>query len=303
MPGFLVGHATHPDWRAALALAAAQIEAFRPRLEASGAGPLSLGFVYFTDFYASHAEALLARLRQIWPAVAWVGSVGLGVAAGGVEYIDEPALVLMLAPLPTGRFEVFSGAHKLRRIEPYSALVHADASTPDLAEMIVELSDRMASGYVFGGVASSRERSVHLANGVWQGGLSGVAFSRDVALVARVTQGCQPVGPTRCITAVEGHLVLQLDGQPALPCLLADLGLANLDNVRDVLPQLRNTLVGLTDEHIEVRRPHPVGQRGERVEGRLIVRGRVVEEPTRHLVRHWESPRTRHGFAGSRIPS
>jgi hypothetical protein len=27
MPAFLVGHATHPDWRAALALAAAQIDA------------------------------------------------------------------------------------------------------------------------------------------------------------------------------------------------------------------------------------------------------------------------------------
>lgn len=249
MPGFLVGHATHPDWRAALALAAAQIEAVRPPLEASGAAPLSLGFVYFTDFYAGHAEALLARLRQLWPGLAWVGSVGVGVAAGGVEYIDEPALVLMLAPLPSGRFEVFSGAHKQQRIEPFSALVHADAGTPDLAELIAEMSDRTASGYVFGGVVSSRGRSVHLANGVWEGGLSGVAFSRDVALVARVTQGCQPVGPTRRITAVERHLVLELDGQPALPCLLSDLGLANLDNVREVLPQLRNTLAGLTDEH------------------------------------------------------
>ena len=80
--------------------------------------------------------------------------LGIGVAASGVEYFDEPALVLMLASLPRGRFEVFSGAQPIRRIEPYAALVHADAATPDLAELIAEMSDRTTSGYLFGGVAA-----------------------------------------------------------------------------------------------------------------------------------------------------
>lgn len=249
MNDFLVGHATHPDWRGALALVAAQIEAGRVRQDASGAGPLSLGFVYLTDHYAAQAEALLAELQLRWPGVAWVGSVGLGVAASGVEYFDEPALALMIGALPAGRFEVFSGARKLHRIDPFSALVHADPETPDLAELIGEMSDRTSSGYLFGGLSSSRSRHFHIADGIWQGGLSGVAFSRDVALISRVTQGSQPVGPTRRITAAERHVVIELDGRPALPCLLADLGLASLDNPREVLPRLRNTLVGLTDEH------------------------------------------------------
>jgi small ligand-binding sensory domain FIST len=169
------------------------------------------------------------------------------VAAGGVEYFDEPALVLMLAALPAGRFEVFSGAHKLQRIAPYSALVHADPATPDLAELIAEMSDRTASGYLFGGLSSSRTHNLHIADGVWQGGLSGVAFSEDVALVSRVTQGCQPVGPTREVTACERNIVVELDGRPALPCLLDDLGLATLDDPRQALPRLRATLVGVTD--------------------------------------------------------
>ncbi len=249
MNEFLVGHATHPDWRGALALAAAQVEAGRARQDSSAAGPLSLGFIYLTDHYAVQADAVLAELRQRWPGVSWVGSVGLGVAASGVEYFDEPALVLMIGTLPAGRFEVFSGARKLQRIDPFSALVHADPQTPDLAELIGEMSDRTSSGYLFGGLCASRGRQLHIADGVWQGGLSGVAFTRDVALISRVTQGSQPVGPTRRITAAERHVVLELDGRPALPCLLADLGLANLDNPREVLPRLRNTLVGLTDEH------------------------------------------------------
>ena len=248
MQGFLVGHATHRDWRAALALAESQVQARQGAHEASAAGPLTLGFVYFTDHYAAHAQALYAALRQHWPGVSWVGSVGVGVAAGGVEYFDEPAVVLMLAALPPGRFEVFSGARKLQRIDPFSALVHADPATPDLAELIVELSDRTSSGYLFGGLASSRGATAHIADGVWQGGLSGVAFAREVALVSRVTQGCQPLGPTRSVTACEGHIASELDGKPALACLLADLGLKNLDDARQALPRLRSTLVGITDE-------------------------------------------------------
>lgn len=247
MPGFLVGHATHPDWKSALAMAALQIEAGRAAHEASAAGPLSLGFVYFTDHYASHAEPLLEALRGRWPGLSWVGSVGVGVAASGVEYIDEPALVLMLADLPPSRFELFSGARKLQGNQAFSALVHADPATPELAELITELADRTESGYLFGGLAASRGAAVHIADGVWQGGLSGVAFSREVALVSRVTQGCQPFGPTREVTGCERNIVTKLDGRPALACLLQDLGLDNLDDPRQAMPKLRSTLVGLTD--------------------------------------------------------
>ena len=87
---------------------------------------------------------------------------------------------------------------------------------------------------------------MHIADGVWQGGLSGVAFTEDVALVSRVTQGCQPVGPTREVTACERNVIVELDGQPALPSLLADLGLPALDDPRQALPRLRATLVGVT---------------------------------------------------------
>jgi small ligand-binding sensory domain FIST len=244
---FLVGHAAHPDWRQALAQAAARIDAQAQAHARSDAGPLSLGFVYFSDAYAAQAEALLAALRARWPAVSWVGSVGIGICAGGTEYIDEPALALMLAPLPPGRFEVFSGARKLHRIEPHTALVHADPATPELAELVAEMSDRTATGYLFGGLASSRGTAWQVADGLWRGGLSGVAFSSDVALVSRVTQGSQPLGPTRRVTAADGQVVLALDGRPALQLLLEDLGLPGLTDPRQALPRLRATMVGLND--------------------------------------------------------
>ena len=46
---------------------------------------------------------------MVGPGVHWVGNTGAGVMAGGVEYIDEPALVLMLSDLPVGQFQVFNG--------------------------------------------------------------------------------------------------------------------------------------------------------------------------------------------------
>ncbi|MFO1335781.1 MAG: FIST C-terminal domain-containing protein [Piscinibacter sp.] len=249
MKRFLQAHATHPDWRFALAMVQPQLEA---QSLGGGGRPVcepTLGWLYLTDHYASEAEALLAELQRHWPGVAWVGAVGVGVAASGVEYFDEPALSVMLAELSTADFRVFSGARPLGpvgRFAAHTAQVHADPATPDLAELVADMAERTATGYLFGGLAAARTRTLHIADGVLQGGLSGVAFSSEVALVSRVTQGCQPVGRTRRISASTDNVVTALDGEPALDCLLADLGAAGREP-REVLPQLRQTLVGLTD--------------------------------------------------------
>jgi small ligand-binding sensory domain FIST len=269
---FLVGHASHPDWRMALSMASAQLEAQHNAQTAP-----TLGLVYFTDHYAAQAEPLLAALRQRWPALAWAGCVGVGVMAGGVEYFDEPALVLMLAPLPRERFRVFSGAAPLAGFEAFSALVHADPTTPDLGELLVEMSKRTTSGYLFGGLAASRNGHRHVADGVWQGALSGVAFTQDVALLSRVTQGCQPIGPVRRISAADGNAVLTLDGEPALRCLLRDLG-ATLDEPRALLPKLRATLVGLSEES------EPMLARGAMFGTDTRVRHLVGVDPAREIV-------------------
>ena len=244
MRRFLHAHATHPDWRIALALAAAQVEA--QRREPGAASEPSLGWVYYSDHYAAHAEGLYAELQQRWPGVDWVGASGVGVAASGVEYFDEPALTLLLAELPRDSFRVFSGAAPLGRFAASTANVHADPATADLAELIQDMSARTSSGYLFGGLAASRTSPSHIANGVLAGGLSGVAFDRDVAVVSRVTQGCQPFGPLHVVTAADGNVVTSLDGAPALDCLLRDLQVDG-DDPRAALPRLRQTLVGLSD--------------------------------------------------------
>ena len=249
---FLHAHATHPDWRMALALAGAQIEAQRQR--ADHVSEPTLGWVYLTDRYAAHAEALLAELQVRWPGVAWVGAVGVGIAANGVEYFDEPALSLRLSDMPRSRFKLFSGAAPLGGFDAGSAQVHADPGTADLSELVIEMSGRTRSGYLFGGLASGRTRLLHIADGVFQGGLSGVAFASDGGMLSRVTQGSQPIATARTITSAMHNLVLTLDGEPALDCLLRDLKIDDLQH-REALPRLRQTLVGLTDPEADPPSP------------------------------------------------
>ena len=62
---FFTAHATHPDWRMALALVGAQVDA----RQAAQPSAWTLGLVYFTDAYAPHARALFDELRNRWPAL------------------------------------------------------------------------------------------------------------------------------------------------------------------------------------------------------------------------------------------
>jgi small ligand-binding sensory domain FIST len=80
--------------------------------------------------------------------------------------------------------------------------------------------------------------------------LSGVAFGPDVGLVSRVTQGAQPVDRERNVTAADGNLVLELNGEPALDVLLRERVIA-LDKPDEAMPRLRATLVGLTHAESE----------------------------------------------------
>jgi small ligand-binding sensory domain FIST len=286
---FPFGHATHPQWPMAAGLVIAQLRA-QMTLPGHAAQP-PLGLLYITDYYASDAALILAHLQQELPMVKdWAGTVGVGVAANNAEYFDEPGMALMLCDLPAHHYRVFSGAQPLpASFEAASALVHADPQTPELAELIAEMAGRTKSGYLFGGLTASRHEAVQFAwhqshentapktpdrvsvthkQGVFTGGLSGVAWSSDVQILSRVTQGCAPISKERKITEAEGHVVYALDGEPALDILLKDLNVS-LSEPQSALKAVRSTLVGLTS----------AGQQGVGRTGSLGVDVRV-----RHIV-------------------
>ncbi|MBC7438001.1 MAG: FIST C-terminal domain-containing protein [Bdellovibrionales bacterium] len=287
---FPYGHATHPQWRMAAGLVLAQLRAHMALPDYARAP--TLGLLYITDHYAADAQDILDHLGAELPEITdWSGTVGVGIAANNVEYFDEPALSVMLCELPVDQYRVFSGVAPLGiAFEAHTALIHADSATPDVSGLIDEMAGRTETGYLFGGLASSRTTAVQFAiggngnikghgaaRGVFSGGLSGVAFGEGVNLVSRVTQGCLPVGPVRVITGVEGNVVTQLDGEPALDVMLRDLNVS-LDQPREALTVVRATLVGLSDSDSD-----SVGRTGN-FGSDVIVRHIIGLDPTRRGV-------------------
>ena len=288
---FPYGHATHPQWQMAAGLVLAQLRA-QMALHGYANAP-TLALLYITDHYASAAQEILAHLSGELPEVTdWSGTVGVGIASNNVEYFDEPALAVMLCELPSDQYRVFSGVAPLGLgFEAHTALIHADGDTPDLPELIQEMALRTGSGYLFGGLSASRTQSVQFAvggngnlrghgaaSGVFSGGLSGVAFGEGVAVVSRVTQGCQPVSKTRIVTACDANVVTELDGQPALDALLLDLNVS-LAVPQQALTAVRATLVGL------VERQDIDGQQGVNLRGSfgsdVLVRHIIGLDPVR----------------------
>ncbi|MBB1603918.1 FIST N-terminal domain-containing protein [Variovorax sp. UMC13] len=288
---FPTGHATHPQWRMAAGLALAQLRA-QMALPDYAAAP-TLGLLYITDHYAAEAQEILDHLGAELPEITdWSGTVGFGVAANNAEYFDEPALSVMLCALPSDQYRVFSGvaplgSSEMSGFEAHTALVHADPGTPELAELVGEMAGRTDTGYLFGGLSSGRRGALQFAlggngnirghgaaRGVFSGGMSGVVFGEGVRLVSRVTQGCEPVSREREITEADGNLLLQLDGEPALDVLLADLQIS-LDAPQEAIEVVRATLVGLVDAGSDgIRRTGDLG-------ADVLVRHIIGLDPTR----------------------
>lgn len=254
---FPYGHATHPQWPMAAGLVLAQLRA-QMALHGYASNP-TLALLYITDHYAAQAQEILDHLSAELPEITdWSGTVGVGIASNNVEYFDEPALAVMLCELPTDQYRVFSGVAPLGLgFDAHTALIHADGETPDLAELINEMSLRTDSGYLFGGLSASRGPSVQFAvagngnisghgaaGGVFSGGLSGVAFGEGVGLVSRVTQGCLPLARAHQVTACARNMVSELDGEPALDVMLRELNVS-LEQPEQALKVVRATLVGL----------------------------------------------------------
>jgi small ligand-binding sensory domain FIST len=216
---FAYGHAAAPTWREC-------VSACAERLGRPGRG---LGFVYFSDALVADAQAILDGLRERTGVEDWVGSVGLGVLATGAEYQEEPAVVAMVADV--SGFSVFSGRAPLKN--GHFAVVHADPAAPDVAGLISDMAAKVASGFLVGGLSSSRSRTVQIANAVLSGGLSGAALAPEVAVATRLTQGCVPYPGRWRITECAENIIATLDGRPAL------------DVLKEVIGNERNVLVGL----------------------------------------------------------
>jgi small ligand-binding sensory domain FIST len=223
---FAYGHAAAASWRMAAEACLAQC--------GSGVRTATLGFIYATDSLAGSFGEIVDFVRRRTGIPHWVGTVGLGICATGREYLDEPALALMCCSFDDSAFRVLPALQTPRDVAQARldwgnhvasfAVLHADPSNRSLLSLVRELAGRMESGFATGGLTSSRGRSAQYADGVTEGGVSGVLFSEEVIIATRLTQGCSPVGPKHRVTEAHHNILIRLDGRPALDVFREDIG-------------------------------------------------------------------------------
>jgi len=203
---------------------------------ATGASRATLGFVYATDAFARHFSEIVEHLRDDTGIAHWIGTVGVGIVATGREFLDQPALATMLAEIPEAAFRILPNLCNLNDVlqhaedfrlgaEPaWFGVVHGDPRNPLIGELIEHVAARTGTGFLVGGLTSSRDKCPQAADQVVEGGLSGVLFSAQVGIATRLTQGVSPLGPRHRITQAERNVIRALDGRAPLEVLREDIG-------------------------------------------------------------------------------
>ncbi len=193
----------------------------------------NFGLLYVTDLIAGELPDILVRLKRETGIADWVGAVGMGICATGVEYLDEPAIALLIGALPPGSFRLFALDHAappadLTRPAPggerlAAGFIHGDPRFAAVGETIAAVAGS-AQAYLIGGLSSARTAPWQVAGKVIEHGISGVLFDDRIELVTGMTQGCSPIGPVRHVTAGADNIVAEIDGRPALEVFKEDIG-------------------------------------------------------------------------------
>ena len=161
---FKAGHGAGEDWGSA-------VKACMDALDAPPEGA-NLGLLYATDALAGDLSSVLTFLRERSHIEHWVGNLGFGIAASGVEVHDRPALAVLTARLPEQSFRIMApntGQEGVGALEAFVAeqgewlaqhhglfgVVHGDPRVPGIQEAIAQTAARTA-GFLVGGLTASR---------------------------------------------------------------------------------------------------------------------------------------------------
>jgi small ligand-binding sensory domain FIST len=195
-----------------------------------------LGLFYVGEAFAPHLVDMSAVLRARTAVTDWIGAVGFGVIATGDERYADGGVVAMVLDLAPDAYRLFAGGAEAgrhlaeteaawidRAVMPI-AITHADPRRD--ATMAAVQSFASATGcYLVGGLTSATTAPPHLSGDMAGGEISGAMISPAAIEVATsLTQGCTPIGPVRRVTRAEAHVIMELDGRPALDVFKEDIG-------------------------------------------------------------------------------
>lgn len=194
----------------------------------------NLGFIYVSDVLSESLKDILHKCRFKTGIKHWVGSLGVGVISDTTEIYDQPAISLLLGHFPETEFSVLETTINSDELtsklvwpensESFFALMHVDAYNPESQILLDQIDSTIENCFIAGGITSSRDAQLQIANEVSSDGVSGVIFSDKIQVHTNLSQGCSPLGEKHLITKSQDNIVVTLDNKPALDVFYEDIG-------------------------------------------------------------------------------
>jgi small ligand-binding sensory domain FIST len=224
---FVSAIATGETWRDTAKNILEQLEA----VKTDGFEP-TIGFMYLTDALVPDAESILNLFRTVTGIQNWSGCGAVGVCGNGIEYIDVPAISVLVGHIPEDKFRAFSMTSEATKIhtdlepwlnthDPMLVFVHGDPHTHIAG--ILEDIDTAVGGFMVGGLSSDHLGLSVISDDHTGGGISGYIFADDVMVATTLSQGCVPIGPAHEISKGDDHVIAYLDGEPPVEVFTRDI--------------------------------------------------------------------------------
>ncbi len=218
------------DWRQVSKAVLEKLE----EIQTDGAH-FNLGFLYITDHLSDDAQSIINLFQSVLKIDNWVGANAVGVMGCGEDYIDQPAIAAMIGAFdedmfclfPSVQFQGENVSETLgdwqKRHNPMLVLAHGDPVAEENPDTALKTLNDIISGFMVGGLSSSRQHQIQFSGEVTNNGISGVAFSEQVKVATALSQGCVPIGGVHTITRCDEHTVLELNGEKAVDIFEEDL--------------------------------------------------------------------------------
>ena len=196
----------------------------------------NFGFLYATDAMTAEFPELVRQCKDATGIKHWIGTIGTGVIAPGLEIYDDPAVSIMLAKFDQNEFTMLpsistnadlnSHLHQLHTFASNFGIIHGDPINQETQNLIEDLQQQIENGFIVGGLTSSRDKNYQVSDDVMHGGISGVLFSEKIDVMTNLSQGCRPVGKKHKITKAQENAAFTLDNKPALEMLMHDMSIS-----------------------------------------------------------------------------
>jgi len=240
-------------------------ENLRGRLDAP---QVSLGLVFMTPRFFTHAQQVLEILRVHAQIPLLAGCSSTSLIAGGEEVEENAGLVLALYAMPEAKL---AGAYfdqkqvedategswiEQNQIKPEDTngwLTFIDPFTLDSESWLRSWNASYPGKPVYGGLASGvfsdQTTQVYLNGEVYEEGGVALSVGGGVTLSGVISQGCTPIGDTWTLTRVEQNLIHKIANRAAYEVLAETVGQLSAEDQRKVRG---NLFIGLVvNEYLE----------------------------------------------------